>query len=150
MMELSQDTRLEVTLDTGLGTFPSNPLSRTIFKPNLIAYCVTGTHNTCNSTRRATDTKPWWWRWLCLVRASSYNQQSPWRQASSRHHQPSLPPALRWLGRGGHVIASKNVEKSEQHPRHYRIWDSGLTRHICGHAFLRNKHQTKLLSWILS
>ena len=48
---LSQDTRLEVTPDTTLGTFPSNPLSRPIFKPNLIAYCVTGAHTIERDTK---------------------------------------------------------------------------------------------------
>ena len=78
---VSQDTRLEVTSDPGLGTFPSNPLSQSIFKLNSIASCVTGTQT--GHTRARGDHKPRWWSSL---RKSIPQSTIPWRQGSSRHH----------------------------------------------------------------
>ena len=78
---VSQDTRLEVTSDPGLGTFPSNPLSQSILKLNSIASCVTGTQT--GHTRARGDHKPRWWSSL---RKSIPQSTIPWRQGSSRHH----------------------------------------------------------------
>ena len=117
--EVSQDTRLEVTPDTGLGTFPSNPLSRPIFKPNLIAYCVTGTGHTIG--REVGTPNPDNGGWLCLVRAS-YNQQSPRSQVSSRHHQPSSP--------GFALIGTRRPCNCIKECREIRTTSAPSTRHL--------------------